>query len=268
MITTLCETFEISRSWYYYKPVDLTALCEEEFERIKLISAEYYEHPFYGYRKIAVALKDYGLTFKITRRLMKKMGLRAIYPGFKTTIANKMHQKYPYLLRNKQILASNHVWATDITYINLNGSYVYLAAIVDIYSRKVLSWRLSNTMETSFCVEVLEEALRKYGIPAIFNTDQGSQFTSDRFVEVLKKKDIQISMDGKGRALDNIFVERLWRSLKYEEIYLNSYSGMVELKEAIDKYFNFFNLERFHQSLEYATPDEIYYGAFSVKKVA
>lgn len=199
---------------------------------------------------------------------MKKIGMRAIYPKINTSLPNTENARYPYLLTNKKVLAPNHVWATDITYIKLNGAYVYLAAVVDLYSRKVLSWRLSNTMEANFCVEVLEDTLRKYGIPAIFNTDQGSQFTSDKFLGVLKSKDIQISMDGKGRALDNIFVERLWRSLKYEEIYLNSYSGMIELKEAIDNYFQFFNKERFHQSLEYATPDEVYYGAFAVKKAA
>ncbi len=199
---------------------------------------------------------------------MKKIGLTAIYPRMRTSIPNIAHQKYPYLLKCKRLLAPNHAWATDITYVKLNGSYVYLAAIVDIYSRKVLSWRLSNTMEAHFCVDVLEEALRKYGIPAIFNSDQGSQFTSEKFIDVLKSKNIQISMDGKGRALDNIFVERLWRSLKYEEIYLNSYSDMTELQEAIDNYFNFFNTERFHQSLEYSTPDEIYYDAFAIQKTA
>lgn len=233
-----------------------------------MIREEYRKHPFYGYRKISVALAEHGLTEKMTRRLMKKIGLRAIYPGMKTTVANKAHLKYPYLLYDKKIIAPNHVWATDITYIKLNGSNVYLMAVVDLYSRKVLSWRLSNTMEANFCVDVLEEALRKYGTPAIFNTDQGSQFTSDMFIGVLKSKNIQISMDGKGRALDNIFVERLWRSLKYEEIYLKSYAGMKELKEAIDNYFYFFNTERFHQSLEYSTPDEIYYGAFSATKAA
>ena len=199
---------------------------------------------------------------------MKKCGLRAIYPGLKTSTMNKAHPKYPYLLKDKEILASNHVWATDITYIKQNGTNVYLVAVIDLYSRKVLSWRLSNTMDSEFCVNVLEEALRKYGIPAIFNSDQGSQFTSAKFINVLKSKSIQISMDGKGRALDNIFVERLWRSLKYEEIYLNSYLDMNELKEAIDNYFTFFNTERFHQSLQYSTPDEIYYGVFSVDKVA
>lgn len=233
-----------------------------------MILQEYKEHPFYGYRKISQALKEYGITPKIARRLMKKIGIRAIYPGPKTSISNKYHEKYPYLLKDKLILAPNHVWATDITYIKLNGVNVYLTAVVDLYSRKVLSWNLSNTMDASFCVEALETAINEYGIPAIFNTDQGSQFTSEVFLDVLKSHSIQISMDGKGRALDNIYVERLWRSLKYEEIFLNSYENMKELREAVNRYFEFFNKERFHQSLDYTTPDGIYYGAFTVRKTA
>jgi putative transposase len=267
-VTRLCEDFGLSRSWVYYQPVDSDKYDAEESEKIRLIRKVYGLRPFYGYRKIALKLSGYGLTAKIVRRLMKKIGLHAIYPGPKTTVSNKQHDKYPYLLRNKQILGPNHVWATDITYIKLNGTYVYLAAVIDLYSRKVLSWRVSNTMGAEFCIDALDEALRKCGTPAIFNTDQGSQFTSDQFINGLKEKNIQISMDGKGRALDNIFVERLWRSLKYEEIYLNSYEGLPELKEAISNYFQFFNTERFHQSLEYSTPDEIYYGAFSVNRVA
>ena len=180
-------------------------------------------------------MDKYGMTGKIVRRLMKKMGLQAIYPKPKTSVPNQAHAVYPYLLKGKEILAPNHVWATDITYIKLNGVFVYLVAIMDLYSRKILAWRLSNTMETTFCVDALDEALRKYGVPAIFNTDQGSQFTSDKFLDVLKGKNIQISMDGKGRALDNIYVERAWRSLKYEEIYLNSYSGMKELREGVSR---------------------------------
>ena len=241
---------------------------EADLERMVLVQNEYSQHPFYGYRKISEVLKDYGITEKMARRLMKRMGLQAIYPKPKTSIPNIANSTYPYLLKDKQILAPNHVWATDITYIKLNGVFVYLVAVMDLYSRKMLSWRLSNTMETTFCVDALEEALRKYGIPAVFNTDQGSQFTSDKFLDVLKGKGIQISMDGKGRALDNIFVERAWRSLKYEEIYLNNYAGMKELREGVDRYYLFYNAERFHQSLDYSTPDEIYYGAFAVNKVA
>lgn len=259
---------EISRSWYYYQSVDRTIPDNVELEKIGLIREEFCKHPFYGYRKISVALAEHGMTEKMTRRLMKKIGLQAIFPGKKTSTPNQSHQKYPYLLKGKEIIGPNHVWATDITYIKQNGANVYLAAVVDLFSRKVLSWRLSNTMEANFCVDVLEEALRIYGVPAIFNTDQGSQFTSDSFIDVLKSNGIRISMDGKGRALDNIYVERLWRSLKYEEIYLHSYPSMIDLKEGINSYFRFFNTERFHQSLEYATPDEIYFGAFAALKTA
>ena len=156
----------------------------------------------------------------------------------------------------------NQVWAMDITYIKLAGGHIYLAAIIDLFSRKILSWSLSNTMDTEFCISAVDDAIKTYGIPAIFNTDQGSQFTSDGFIKKLEDKGIQISMDGKGRALDNIYIERFWRSLKYEEIYLNSYSSMDALKEALRSYFKFYNTERFHQSLEYATPDEIYYSVF------
>lgn len=224
------------------------------------------KYPFYGYRKIAKALEKYNMTKKIVRRIMRKMGLRAIYPGMNLSKPRKEHKKYPYLLRDKKILFPNQVWATDITYIKLNGHNVYLVAIVDLFSRKVLSWRLSNTIDVNFCIDALEEAIMIYGIPAIFNTDQGSQFTAGAFIGVLKSNNIEISMDGKGRALDNIYVERLWRSLKYEDIYLKSYENMKELKEGIRNYFKFFNTTRFHQSLDYETPDTIYYRAFSKEK--
>lgn len=233
-----------------------------------MIIKEYHRHPFYGYRKIAKELKNKGITEKQVRRLMKKKGLKAIYPCSNLSISRKEHKKYPYLLKKKNICFPNQVWATDITYIKLDGSYVYLVAIIDIFSRKVLSWSLSNTLDSQFCVECLESAIFKYGIPAIFNSDQGSQFTSEIFTDVLKSHKIQISMDGKGRALDNIYIERLWRTLKYEEIYLNSYESMKELKEAVKKYFRFYNSERFHQSLNYSTPDEIYNSAFIVDKIA
>lgn len=268
-ITKTCEGLGIARSWYYYTPTDRSIAEDKELGKMVLIRNEYILHPFYGYRKISQALiEDYSLSEKKIRRLMRKMGLQAIFPKMKTSISNQAHEKYPYLLKDKEFLAPNHVWATDITYIKLNGTFVYLTAVLDLYSRKMLSWRLSNTMDTSFCIDALEEALGRYGIPAIFNTDQGSQFTSEKFLNILKGSNIEISMDGKGRALDNIYVERAWRSLKYEEIYLNSYSDMKELKESIDKYYQFYNTERFHQSLDYSTPDEIYYGAFAVRQAA
>lgn len=199
---------------------------------------------------------------------MKKMGLRAIYPKKNLSKPGKGHKIYPYLLRNKIIALPNQVWATDVTYIKINGSFVYLIAILDLYSRKVLSWRISNTMDTIFCIEALNEAIEIYGVPGIFNTDQGSQFTSEAFTSILLDNGIQISMDGKGRALDNIYVERLWRTLKYEEIYINCYDDIKELKTAVAKYFKFYNTERFHQSLDYETPDEMYYSAFEVEGMA
>lgn len=220
--------------------------------------------PFYGSRKICrePELRALEATRKIVRRIMKKSGLRAIYPKMSLSRRRKGHKVYPYLLRNKDIWLPNQVWASDITYLKLNGQHVYLVAIIDLFSRKVLSWRLSNTLDTSFCVAALEEAIAMYGTPAIFNTDQGSQYTSEAFIRALKKHSIAISMDGKGRAADNIYVERLWRSLKYEEIYLNDYPNMVALREAVDRYFRFFNSERFHQSLDYQTPDELYSSSF------
>lgn len=235
---------------------------------MKLIMEVYQKYPFYGYRKIARVLKDHEITRKQVRRIMKKMGLKATCPKPNLSRPGKAHKKYPYLLRNKKIWCPNQVWASDITYIKVGGSFVYLVAIIDLYSRKVLAWRISNTMDTAFCIEVLEEAIRRYGVPAIFNTDQGSQFTSEAFVSILKQHGIAISMDGKGRALDNVYIERLWRSLKYEEIHLKDYKNMIELKEGVKRYFIFYNTERFHQSLDYATPDEIYYSAFQNEKRA
>lgn len=193
---------------------------------------------------------------------MKKAGLRALYAGKKTSLPAKGHARYPYLLKGKDIWLPNQVWATDITYIRLKGGNVYLVAIIDLYSRKVLSWRISNTMDAEFCVAALEEAIEVWGTPAIFNTDQGSQFTSDAFVDVLESHSIRISMDGRNRALDNIFVERFWRSLKYEDIYLKDYQTMDELKQGIKRYFDFYNSERFHQSLDYETPDAVYSSCF------
>lgn len=189
---------------------------------------------------------------------MNRIGLKAIYPKPDLSKPRKDHKKYPYLLSGKVIRHPNQVWATDVTYIRLTGGFVYLVAILDLYSRKVLTWRLSNSMDADFCIDALEEAIMFYGVPAIFNTDQGSQFTSKGFIDVLERNGIQISMDGKGRALDNIYVERLWRTLKYEDIYIKSYESVIELREGIRRYFQFYNNERFHQSLGYATPDDMY----------
>lgn len=260
-IKNQCELLGISRSAYYYKPEP--KVSEAEVIILKAIIEELKNRPFYGYRKIAEALKDTGVTRKQIRLIMRKAGLRAIYPGKQLSKSNKEHEKYPYLLRGKEICFPNQVWATDITYIKLHGGHVYLVAIIDLFSRKTLSWKLSNTIDTEFCIAALDEAIMTYGIPAIFNTDQGSQFTSKEFTDKLKSNKIRISMDGKGRALDNIYIERFWRSLKYEEIYLNEYRSMEELKGALKRYFNFYNKERFHQSLEYATPDEMYFSVFN-----
>jgi putative transposase len=257
-----CKLLGISRSAFYYEPKN--GQEEQDIRDLQLILEVYRKIPFYGYRKISKQLlPDYPeLTRKRVRRIMKRFGIRAIYARRNLSKARKEHKKYPYLLRNKIIRYPNQVWASDITYCKLPGGHVYLVVILDLFSRKVLSWRLSNSLDAAFCVEALQEALEKYGTPAIFNTDQGSQFTSDEFTDVLKKHHIEISMDGKGRALDNIYVERLWRTLKYEDIYLKSYESVIELREGIDRYFEFYNKERFHQSHGYLTP-EVMYESFS-----
>jgi putative transposase len=260
-----CEILGISRSSAYYKP--MTNADEHEIKLVIAIREVLMEKPFYGYRKIAIELQHLKVTRKQVRRIMKKAGLRAIYPKKRLSLPGKGHKKYPYLLRDKKIFLPNQVWATDITYIRLSGGFVYLIAIIDLYSRKVLSWSLSNTMDTNFCVACLEDAISMFGVPGIFNTDQGCQFTSKEFTAVLEKHDIQISMDGVGRALDNVFVERMWRSLKYENIYLNAYGSMDELKEGLRRYFDFFNKARFHESLDYLTPDKVY-GLRFIEKAA
>lgn len=252
----------VTRSWYYYKPV----FRHESSEQIELkykIKQEYIQHPFYGYRKISKALCSQGFpaTPKQVRRLMREMGLRAIYPKPKLSKPGRGHKIYPYLLNGLKIEYINQVWASDITYIKLNGAFVYLVAILDLFSRKVLSWRLSNTADAIFCVEALNEAIELYGTPEIFNTDQGSQFSGEKFINSLEGGGIRVSMDGKGRALDNVYVERLWRSLKYENIFINDYQDLKALKGGVNLYFKFYNTERFHQALEYQTPDEVYFSS-------
>jgi putative transposase len=263
-IAQQCEILGISRSSYYYQPKEVPE--DPDLVILEAILAVLKELPFYGYRRIARGLYYLGVTRKQVRRIMKKAGLRAIYPGLQLSKPAKGSKKYPYLLRGLNIWLPNQVWASDITYIKLSGGYVYLVTIIDLYSRKVLSWRVSNTMDAQFCVAALEEAIAHYGIPSIFNTDQGSQFTSDAFISVLEEHGIQISMDSVNRALDNIFVERFWRSLKYEDIYLKDYRTMLELRVGIDRYIKFYNSERFHQSLEYETPDIIYESKFLAKE--
>ena len=221
-------------------------------------------YPFYGKRRICVALNQMGheVGLKYVRTLMRKMGLQAIYPKKNTSIPNQAHKVYPYLLKNMKILKPNHVWSTDITYIRLLHGFVYLVAVIDWYSRYIISWKLSITMDKDFCVDALKAALSK-GIPEIFNSDQGSQFTSLEFTGKLEEKSVQISMDGKGRCLDNIFVERLWRSVKYEEVYLKNYATPLEALKGLKDYFHFYNYTRPHQSLNYKTPAQIYFQTIS-----
>lgn len=257
-IRTQCALIGLSRASYYYEPCAETAY---NLELMRLIDEEYLKHPFYGSRRITIWLKN--LNFEVNRkrvqRLMQKMGIEGLYPKKRTTNLDKNHQKYPYLLRNMAIDRVNQVWGSDITYIPVGNGYLYLVAIMDWYSRYVLAWKLSNNLESNFCIETLKGAL-KNGKPEIFNTDQGCQYTSNGFTGILRAHGIQISMDGKGRALDNIYVERLWRSLKYEEVYLKSYENGRYANNALSEYLRFFNEERRHQSLENNTPKEVYYG--------
>jgi len=227
---------------------------------LRLLDEEYTRHPFYGSRRMKLYLGEcgYSVNRKRVQRLMQKLGLVGMSPGPNTSKPHPQHKLYPYRLRGVDIVSPNQVWSTDITYIRLPRGFVYLVAIIDWYSRKVLSWRLSNTMDAGFCVDCLEEAITLYGAPDIFNSDQGSQFTSDAFTGVLQGNGITISMDGRGRALDNIFVERLWRTVKYEEVYLKQHSNMPDLLMGLAQYFQFYNQERWHQALDYKTPDEVY----------
>jgi len=227
---------------------------------MELLDEEYTRHPFYGSRRMKRYLKDCGyiVNRKKVQRLMQTLGLSGMAPGPDTSKPHPQHTIYPYLLRGVEISRPNQVWSTDITYIRLPRGFVYLVAIIDWYSRKVLAWRLSNTMDASFCVDCLEEAIQSHGLPDIFNSDQGSQFTSEAFTGVLIQNGITISMDGRGRALDNIFVERLWRTVKYEDVYLNKYDSVKDLLMGLTQYFLFYNQERYHQSLSYKTPHEVY----------
>jgi putative transposase len=235
----------------------------EELALMRRIDELHLKYPFYGSRKLSHDLRGEGreANRKRVQRLMRLMGLEAMAPKPKTSEPHPENPIYPYLLRGLAISKANQVWATDITYIPMKTGFVYLVAIMDWYSRRVLSWRLSNTLDSSFCVDALEEALAAFGQPEIFNTDQGAQFTSDAFTTVLRSRGIAISMDGKGRCLDNVFVERLWRSLKYEEVYLHVYDSVAEARAGIGRYLGFYNGRRPHQALGYQTPDAFYRGA-------
>ena len=262
-LTRQCELASVPRATVYRR-IDAASrqACEDESDlklRV-LIDEEYTSRPFYGSRRMVVFLRAAGhvVNRKRVQRLMRAMGLAGMAPGPNTSRAHPRHKVYPYLLRGVPVTRPNQVWSTDITYIRLARGFAYLVAIIDWYSRKVLSWRISNSMDASFCVDCLEDALRHHGKPEVFNSDQGSQFTSAAFTDVLKRKGVAISMDGRGRALDNIFVERLWRTVKYEDVYLKGYANMAELMVGLAQYFAFYNAERPHQSLGYQTPDQVY----------
>ena len=251
-----CRLLDISRSGLYYQP---KGVSEEDVTLMKLIDRQYLSTPFYGARKIALWLKSQGylVNRKRVRRLMCLMGLKAIYRRPRTSNPAPGHKIYPYMLGGMKITRPNQVWAADITYIPMAKGFLYLVAIIDWYSRYVLSWRLSNTLDVGFCVEALEEALKK-GRPDIFNTDQGSQFTSEAFTGLLEKNRVSISMDGKGSYNNNLFIERLWRSVKYEEVYLRAYQDGRDARISLGNYFRFYNTERPHQSHGYRTPAEVY----------
>jgi len=256
-----CKLIDLPRS-SYYREGSVKQETPENFEIMKLIDKEYTDHPFYGTRQMRNVLrrKGYKINRKRVQRLMRKMGLQSIAPKPNTSKAHHQHKIYPYLLNNFNVTRADQVWCSDLTYIRLKGGFVYLTAVMDWHSRFVLSWELSVTMDHEFCVSALEKALRIHGKPFIFNTDQGAQYTSNDFTKVLKNNGIKISMDGKGRAMDNIFIERLWRSVKYEEIYINEYQSVEQLCCALKRYFDFYNHERPHQSFDGRTPSEVYYG--------
>jgi putative transposase len=257
-ISCQCRLLSISRSSFYYKPKDVS---EQDLQLMRLIDEQYLKAPCSGSRTMRNHLRKLG--YKINRkrvqRLMRLMGIEAIYPKPKTSRPHPDHKVYPYLLRDLKIDHPNQVWCSDITYIPMSRGFMYLVAIMDWHSRKTLSWRLSNTMDSLFCVEALQESLERFGAPEIFNTDQGAQFTSEAFTGLLKAHNVQISMDGKGRAQDNIFIERLWWTLKYQYIFLWTFENGTELYKGLRQWFLFYNHERAHQGLDEATPDEVYY---------
>lgn len=261
-ILTQCKLAGVSRSTYYTQQAP-ARISEADELYMQLIDEEYTRHPFYGKRRMRRYLqsKGYRLGDRRVRRLMGLLMISGMAPGPKTSAPHPLHKVYPYLLRGLSIVRPNQVWSADITYIRLEYVFVYLVAIIDWYSRKVLSFRVSNTLDAGFCVDCLEEAIAYYGSPEIFNTDQGVQFTSLVFTQVLLSNQIRISMDGRGRVFDNIFTERLWRTLKYEDIYLKGYASVAELLIGLTAYFSFYNSERFHQALAYKTPDEVYASA-------
>ncbi len=266
-VTRQCELLDLNRSGVYYKAVPLRVA---EVELMRQIDEIHLLYPFYGSRNIRNELwsRGYKVGRDKVRRLMRRMGIEALYVKPKLSWMNPKHAKYPYLLRDLQISRANQVWCADITYLPMARGFCYLVAIMDWFSRKVLAWKLSNTLDSSFCVEALEEAIDNYGCPEIFNTDQGSQFTAEVFTDTLQSNNIAISMDGKGRWMDNVFIERLWKSVKYEDIYLKSYSSMTEARKGLSEYFKFYNEKRWHQNFDRKTPSMVYFDSLAQKQAA
>jgi putative transposase len=262
-----CQLLNLSRSSVYYTPQPVSA---GDLALMRRIDELHLHHPFAGARMLRDLLGQEG--FIVGRRhvgtLMQKMGIEALYRRPNTSRKHPQQPVFPYLLRGLEITRANHVWAMDITYIPMRKGFVYLAAVLDWATRRVLSWRLSNTVTTDFCLEAVEESLQRYGTPEIFNTDQGSQFTSSDFVELLRHHGIQQSMDGKGRWVDNVFVERLWKSVKYEEVYLHAYDSVAQAKQGLERYFRFYNQRRPHSSLDGQTPDQVYFNLLSFQPAA
>lgn len=262
-----CQLLNLSRSSVYYTPQPVSA---GDLALMRRIDELHLQHPFAGARMLRDLLGQEG--FIVGRRhvgtLMQKMGVEALYRRPNTSRKHPQQPVFPYLLRGLEITRANHVWAMDITYIPMRKGFVYLAAVLDWATRRVLSWRLSNTLTTDFCLEAVEESLQRYGTPEIFNTDQGSQFTSSDFVELLRHHGIQQSMDGKGRWVDNVFVERLWKSVKYEEVYLHAYDSVAQAKQGLERYFRFYNQRRPHSSLDGQTPDQVYFNLLSFQPAA
>jgi putative transposase len=251
----------------YYQAVPVS---DRDLELMRLIDEIHLKHPYMGSRSIRDQLQDLGhmVGRQHVNTLMKKMGIAAMYRKPRLSKPHLDHKVYPYLLSNLEISRANDVWAADITYIPMARGFCYLVAIMDWASRKVMAWRLSNTLDAAFCVEALKEAIARYGTPGIFNTDQGSQFTSDKFLEILESHGIDISMDGKGRWMDNVFIERLWWSVKYQDVYLKAYSSIAEVRKGLGDYFEFYNTKRRHQSLDRRTPDDVYWSTLPQMQVA
>lgn len=258
-VTRQCELLQLSRSSVYYVPAPISP---KDLELMRQIDEIHLQYPFYGSRKLRDELwaRGHSVSRGRVRRLMRTMGIEALYVKPRLSILHPEHKKYPYLLRGLAITSPNHVWSADITYIPMVKGFCYLIAVMDWASRMVLAWRLSNTLDSSFCIDALQEAIDRYGCPEIFNTDQGSQFTADAFTSILLSNNVTISMDGKGRWTDNIFIERLWKSIKYEDVYLHSYSTMAQLRTGLAEYFKFYNEKRWHHTFDRKTPAMVYFG--------